>query len=116
MDAPLPAILPAPPIAEEAPLVPLQDEVSIIVDDRVDDEPLQQFTQDPGEILNMIRAQYQEALYISQVRSFCIRLYCVDTDRMRHPWHILQKDHYHEHERASSVMIAQPKGHYFQHF
>lgn len=72
MDAPLPATLLAPSIAENAPIVPVQDEVSVIVDDKADDPLLQQFTQDPDEILTMVRAQYREALYKSQVRSFTV--------------------------------------------
>lgn len=62
----LPATLPARAIAEEAPLAAIQAEVAVKADSTVENPSIQ--PQDPDEVLNLVRAQYQEALYASQVR------------------------------------------------
>lgn len=67
-----------------------------VSENMVQDMPLQETTQSIDEIFNMIRLQYQEALYMSQVRPYH-SLHCYsNTDRTRHHWRIMRKDHYLE--------------------
>ena len=67
MRPPLPVILSAPPLAEETPAGPVRGEISRVPSKLPDEVQLQQVKQDPDETLRMIRIQYQEALYMSQV-------------------------------------------------
>ena len=71
----------------------------------VQDMPLQETTQSIDEIFNMIRVQYQEALYMSQVRPDH-SLHCYsNTDRIRHHWRIMRKDRYLEPVRFFRVTV-----------
>ena len=93
---------PQSPVTEAMPAAVVERQVVATLN-YMADEPLQQ----PEEILNMIRSQYQEALYASMVSPCC----CVDitliTDCIiRHHWHILQKDHYLELEPLSIFTMA----------
>ena len=61
-------------------------------------DTVEEAAQDPEEVLRMVRAQYQEALYASKVRLFCCTnsghfTDCISSRR----WHISQKGHCPEH-------------------
>ena len=65
--------------------------------------------QDPEEVLRMVRAQYQEALYASKVRLFC----CTNSGHvpdctLSRRWHISQKGHCPEHGLPFPSPMALP--------
>ena len=69
-------------------------------------------TQEPEEMLAMIRSQYQESLYASKV-SFChctILRFFTDFNRRLH-WHTLRRDLYLELVRLSNPRMALPMIH-----
>ena len=71
-----------------------REEPLAISDDTTQDVSLQSNAQNADEILDMIRTQYQEALYMSQVRFSPSFDHDGNTDRVRHHWRIMRKDHY----------------------
>lgn len=71
-----------------------REEPLVNSDDTIQDLSLQSNAQTADEILDMIRTQYQEALYMSQVRSSPSFDHHSNTDRLRHHWRIMRKDHY----------------------
>lgn len=83
-----------------------QEEQPLAVSDNmIREKPLQENAHNVDEVLNMIRTQYQEALYISQVRSNPFFAFHSNTDRLRHRWRIMQKDHYLVLARSFKVAI-----------
>lgn len=70
-----------------------QKQALAISENIVQDMPLQETTQTTDEIFNMVRIQYQEALYMSQVRPYHSFHCYSNTNRIRHHWRIMRKDH-----------------------
>ena len=68
---------------------------------------IEETTQEPEEMLAMIRSQYQDSLYASKV-SFChyIILRIITNFIQRPHWHILPRDLYPELARLSNLSIA----------
>lgn len=60
-----------------------QEQVPFTLDDMQESVP-QDTPQEPNEVLDMIKAQYQEALYVSKVKDFSCPNYITDTDNTRH--------------------------------
>lgn len=71
-----------------------REEPITVSDETVQGSSLQENDQNAEEILNMIKTQYREALYMSQVRSNPFFGQHSNTDRVRHHWRITRKDHY----------------------
>lgn len=69
MKSRLPATIAASPVIEEVPVKATQGEATIELNDTPNEPPPEPPTQDPDETLRMVRNQYQEALYMSQVRT-----------------------------------------------
>lgn len=72
----------------------LQKKPLALSNDMAQDTSLQGDVQNANEIFDMIRSHYQEALYMSQVRSSPFFGRLSNTDRLRHHWHTMRKDHY----------------------
>ena len=70
-----------------------QEEPLAVSDNMMQDILPQGNAQNANEIFNMIRSQYQEALYMSQVRSNSLFGLHDNTDGSRHHWRIMRKDH-----------------------
>lgn len=64
---PLPEI-PSATSSAENPSLATSEQVASTLEKMVDEEPLQLLSKDPDEIFDMLRSNYQEALYKSQVR------------------------------------------------
>lgn len=69
LKSPLPNIIAASPIVEEVPVKATEHEAATTLNDTSNEQPPEPLPKDPDEILKMIRTQYQEALYMSQVRT-----------------------------------------------
>lgn len=69
LKSPLPATIAASTVVEEISIIETRDEATIELNETLNEPPPEPLTQDPDETLRMIRAQYQEALYVSQVRT-----------------------------------------------
>jgi hypothetical protein len=84
----------------------------------VQDTSLEGKSQNAQDILNMIRTQYQEALYMSQVRSSHVfHSFMSNTDGTRHPWLITRKGRYRELAHFSrATMFCHLTGAFFQNF
>lgn len=59
----------ASPVVDEVARGEAPDEATVELHDKPNEPLLEHLTQDPDETLTMIRTQYQEALYMSQVRT-----------------------------------------------
>lgn len=69
LKSPLPKTFAASPIVKEVPIKGTPHKAVAERNDTSNEPPLEPLTQDPDETLRMIRTQYQEALYMSQVRT-----------------------------------------------
>lgn len=67
----------ASPVVDEVPRGETPDEATVELHDAPNEPLPRHFTQDPDETLMMIRTQYQEALYMSQVRTHWAIFHCV---------------------------------------
>ena len=68
LNSPLSATIAASSVVDEIPVKESQDEETIEVNDASNEPQREVLMQEPDETLKMIRTQYQEALYMSQVR------------------------------------------------
>ena len=88
-------------ITQESASVPLEDAVIETAPQPLFEEP------PPGEILDMIRNQYQESLYMSKVRAGCLAKFVIPfADKTRRRWHILQRGRYRELALLSAILMT----------
>ena len=68
---------------------------------------IEETTQEPEEMLAMIRSQYQDSLYASKVSFSHYTILRLITNFIRRPhWHTLQRDPYLELVRLSNIRMA----------
>ena len=94
------------PVIEELPPKDAQSQAPSTFDGMVNEPIPQGMSQEPEEVLDIVRAQYQEALYVSKVKKFSERICTTRADYTRHRWHTLQKAPYHELEQSSEGALV----------
>ena len=68
---------------------------------------IEEITQEPEEMLAMIRSQYQDSLYASKVSFGHYTMLRITTNFIQRPhWHTLPRDLYHELARLFNLGIA----------
>ena len=90
-------------VTQEPPPVDIQGQIGNSLDDT-----LQEAAKDPEKVLNMVRTQYQDALYASKVRLSIINISLTTDSSLSRLWHTLRKGPCLELELFSMSMMAQP--------